>query len=66
MLGCIYTSEDKAEYGVSEGVPDEDWVPIRRDLPKGRLVLSHGLIRRPQILSPQQHARRNNMLKFRV
>ncbi|KAL8454803.1 hypothetical protein Emed_000054 [Eimeria media] len=37
-------SEDKAEYGIAEAVPDEDWVPVRRDLPKGRLVISHGLI----------------------
>ncbi|CDJ43966.1 hypothetical protein ETH_00026350, partial [Eimeria tenella] len=43
-LRCLYTSEDKAEYGVSEAVPDEDWIPIKRDLPAGRLVVSHGLI----------------------
>ncbi|KAL8275513.1 hypothetical protein Esti_000464 [Eimeria stiedai] len=36
--------EDKAEYGIAEAVPDEDWIPVRRDLPKGRLVISHGLI----------------------
>ncbi|KAL8425377.1 hypothetical protein Efla_003605 [Eimeria flavescens] len=36
--------EEKAAYGISEAVPDEDWIPVRRDLPKGRLVISHGLI----------------------
>ncbi|OEH78264.1 aldo keto reductase family [Cyclospora cayetanensis] len=37
-------AEEKAAYGISEAVPDEDWIPIRRGLPKGRLVVSHGLI----------------------
>ena len=45
LMGCLYTSEDKAKYGISESVPDEEWIPIKRDLPQGRLVVSHGLIR---------------------
>ncbi|KEP62480.1 UNVERIFIED_CONTAM: aldo-keto reductase [Hammondia hammondi] len=36
--------EEKGLYDVPEEFPDDDWVPVKPDLPMGRLVVDYGLI----------------------
>nr|PUA88304.1 aldo-keto reductase [Toxoplasma gondii TgCATBr9] len=36
--------EEKGLYDVPEEFPDDDWVPVKPDLPMGRLVVDYGLV----------------------
>lgn len=43
-------AEEKHLYDIAESVPDDCWVPIKPNLPMGRLVTDFGLIRRSAVV----------------